>query len=115
MIQGDPLHGWYWRGPGYQSADEIHPELSSKPYLSVMVNAGPGTNGQPLLPRQRLLWLNGRHTIFGEVADEASKKVTLLLLGNRCTGISPGEGCRHFFNRHQENLILWCWERDPPG
>ncbi|QNV37785.1 peptidylprolyl isomerase [Rothia terrae] len=77
MIQGgDPL-GQGIGGPGYQFKDEIHPELSfNKPYLLAMANAGPGTNGsQFFITTVETPWLNGRHTIFGEVADENSKKV----------------------------------------
>ena len=77
MIQGgDPL-GQGFGGPGYQFEDEIHPELQfDKPYLLAMANAGPGTNGsQFFITTVQTPWLNGRHTIFGEVADEASKKV----------------------------------------
>ncbi|MBF0807353.1 MULTISPECIES: peptidylprolyl isomerase [Rothia] len=77
MIQGgDPL-GQGIGGPGYQFKDEIHPELSfNKPYLLAMANAGPGTNGsQFFITTVETPWLNGRHTIFGEVADEDSKKV----------------------------------------
>ena len=77
MIQGgDPL-GQGIGGPGYQFKDEIHPELSfNKPYLLAMANAGPGTNGsQFFITPVETPWLNGRHTIFGEVADEDSKKV----------------------------------------
>ncbi|WP_237236918.1 peptidylprolyl isomerase [Rothia nasimurium] len=77
MIQGgDPL-GQGIGGPGYQFKDEIHPELGfNKPYLLAMANAGPGTNGsQFFITTVETPWLNGRHTIFGEVADEDSKKV----------------------------------------
>ncbi|MDY6051039.1 MAG: peptidylprolyl isomerase [Rothia sp. (in: high G+C Gram-positive bacteria)] len=77
MIQGgDPL-GQGIGGPGYQFKDEIHPELSfNKPYLLAMANAGPGTNGsQFFITTVETPWLNGRHTIFGEVADEDSKEV----------------------------------------
>lgn len=77
MIQGgDPL-GQGIGGPGYQFKDEIHPELSfNKPYLLAMANAGPGTNGsQFFITTVETPWLNGRHTIFGEVTDEDSKKV----------------------------------------
>jgi peptidyl-prolyl cis-trans isomerase A (cyclophilin A) len=81
MLQGgDPL-GKGIGGPGYQFDDEIHPELNfNEPYILAMANAGiqggRGTNGSQFfittVPTQ---WLQGKHTIFGEVADEDSKRV----------------------------------------
>ena len=87
MIQGgDPL-GQGVGGPGYTFNDEISPELTfTEPYKLAMANAGlrrnaitgkaEGTNGsQFFITTDPTPWLQGKHTIFGEVADDASKAV----------------------------------------
>ena len=77
MIQGGCPLGSGTGGPGYTFKDEPHPELVfDKPYLLAMANAGPGTNGsQFFITVGATTWLNFKHTIFGEVADQASRDV----------------------------------------
>ena len=81
MIQGgDPL-GTGTGGPGYTFDDEIDPSLTfTQPYILAMANAGrrlgKGTNGsQFFITTAPTEWLQGKHTIFGEVADDASRQV----------------------------------------
>ncbi|MDI9901987.1 peptidylprolyl isomerase [Rhodococcus sp. IEGM 1409] len=77
MIQGGDPTGTGTGGPGYKFGDEFHPELQfDRSYLLAMANAGPGTNGsQFFITTGPTPHLNRRHTIFGEVLDDDSKKV----------------------------------------
>lgn len=81
MIQGGCPQGTGTGDPGYRFDDEIHPELVfDKPYLLAMANAGiqggKGTNGsQFFITLAPTTWLNRKHTIFGEVADDDSRAV----------------------------------------
>jgi peptidyl-prolyl cis-trans isomerase A (cyclophilin A) len=81
MIQGGCPLGNGRGGPGYQFDDEIDPARTfQEPYMLAMANAGVrlgrGTNGsQFFITVAPTPHLNGRHTIFGQVADAASRAV----------------------------------------
>jgi peptidyl-prolyl cis-trans isomerase A (cyclophilin A) len=92
MIQGGCPLGTGTGGPGYAFDDEIHPELVfSKPYLLAMANAGlrmgKGTNGsQFFITTGPTPHLQGKHTIFGEVADQPSRDVVDKITAVRTVG-----------------------------
>lgn len=77
MIQGGDPEGTGRGGPGYKFTDEFLDELKfDKPGYLAMANAGPETNGsQFFITHVPTDWLNGKHTIFGQVVDSASQDV----------------------------------------
>ena len=59
-------------GPGYEFEDECPPDGPTFNQVGrlAMANAGPGTNGsQFFVTVAETPWLNGKHTIFGQVTD----------------------------------------------
>ena len=72
MIQGGDPAGTGMGGPGYRFADECPPDGPTFNQVGrlAMANAGPGTNGsQFFVTLAETPWLNGKHTIFGQVTD----------------------------------------------
>jgi len=71
MAQGGCPLGTGTGGPGYQFDGEFSPTVThSKGGLLSMANAGPGTDGsQFFLTFVPTKWLDGKHTIFGEVVE----------------------------------------------
>lgn len=72
MIQGGDPEGRGTGGPGYRFEDETKgsPYKFNKPGILAMANAGPNTNGsQFFITVKETPWLNGNHTIFGEVTQ----------------------------------------------
>jgi len=69
VIQGGDPDGTGMGGPGFKFADEIVDSLvHDKKGILSMANSGPGTNGsQFFVTLKETPWLNGRHTVFGEI------------------------------------------------
>jgi cyclophilin family peptidyl-prolyl cis-trans isomerase len=69
MIQGGCPQGTGTGGPGYTFDDEINDHKLTRGALA-MANAGPNTNGSQffIVTAEQCPWLDGKHTVFGEVA-----------------------------------------------
>lgn len=78
---GDPT-GTGSGGPGYQFEDEFLGFIAfDRPGLLAMANSGPATNGsQFFITTAETPWLNGAHTIFGEVLEGQEEVVNNILL-----------------------------------
>jgi peptidyl-prolyl cis-trans isomerase B (cyclophilin B) len=70
MIQGGCPQGTGTGGPGYTFKDEINDHKVVRGALA-MANAGPNTNGSQffIVTVQSAEWLDGKHTVFGEVTE----------------------------------------------
>jgi peptidyl-prolyl cis-trans isomerase B (cyclophilin B) len=70
MIQGGCPLGTGTGGPGYTFADEINQHKVVRGALA-MANAGPDTNGSQffIVTADACPWLDGKHTVFGEVRE----------------------------------------------
>ncbi|XOV87628.1 MAG: peptidylprolyl isomerase [Pseudomonadota bacterium] len=85
MAQGGDPTGTGRAGPGYQYDGEFEAGLShDKPGLLSMANAGPGTDGSQFfitfVPTQ---YLDGKHTIFGEIVTGVAVLDELAERGSR--------------------------------
>ena len=107
MAQGGDPAGTGAGGPGYQFEDEVNNGLNfSKAGKLAMANAGPGTNGSQFfittLPTE---WLNGNHTIFGEVVSDDDLKVVKKLSNGDVMKKVVVEGDVDAFLKTQKNRV----------
>jgi len=73
---------------GEKFADENFKLTHDRPGLLSMANAGPNTNGSQFFVTTVVTsWLNGRHVVFGEVADSESMDIVKAL---EATGSGSG-------------------------
>jgi peptidyl-prolyl cis-trans isomerase B (cyclophilin B) len=70
MVQGGDPTGTGRGGPGYTFEDEFNEHKVVRGALA-MANAGPNTNGSQffIVTTDAAPWLDGKHTVFGEVTE----------------------------------------------
>ena len=78
MIQGGCPRGDGTGGPGYTFEDEFNAHKIVRGALA-MANAGPNTNGSQffLVTADACPWLDGKHTVFGQVTDDMDVVVAI--------------------------------------
>ena len=107
MAQGGDPTGTGAGGPGYRFEDEVNNGLNfSKAGKLAMANAGPGTNGsQFFITTVPTEWLNGNHTIFGEVVSDADLTVVKKLSNGDVMTKVVVEGDVDAFLKTQKNRV----------
>jgi peptidyl-prolyl cis-trans isomerase B (cyclophilin B) len=110
MIQGGDPTGTGTGGPGYKFDDEFVGDLRhDKPGVLSMANAGPGTNGsQFFITHMATPWLDGKHTVFGEVVGpEDQEVVNAIAKGDKITGVKVAGEIDALFGRAKKQLDSW--------
>lgn len=110
MIQGGCPRGTGTGGPGYKFDDECTPTLKhDKPGKLSMANAGPGTNGsQFFITHVPTPWLDGKHTIFGEVVGAADQAVVnAIKQGDSITSIDIEGDTTALFEQMANEIEGW--------
>jgi len=117
MIQGGCPLGSGTGNPGYQFDDEFHPDLKhDTPGVLSMANAGPGTNGsQFFITHIPTPWLDGKHTVFGNVIEgqsivdaiaqgDALDTVDIIAVGAEAESFKAVEAFRSFEGSRETRL-----------
>jgi peptidyl-prolyl cis-trans isomerase B (cyclophilin B) len=110
MIQGGCPIGDGRGGPGYRFKDEFSADLRhTKAGVLSMANSGPGTNGsQFFITHVATPWLDGKHTIFGEVVDEQDQKVVNSVGGgDKIDSIVIEGDYSKLAEEHKDQLNAW--------
>ncbi|MDH5559474.1 MAG: peptidylprolyl isomerase [Deltaproteobacteria bacterium] len=115
MVQGGCPIGNGTGGPGYQFEDEFEGGMKhSKPGILSMANAGADTNGsQFFITHVPTEWLDGNHTVFGEVVgDEDMRVVNSINQGDRIESVSLDGDLVPLMEKSQKRIEDWNFVLD---
>ncbi len=118
MIQGGCPDGSGMGGPGYRFEDECTPALKhDAPGKLSMANAGPGTNGsQFFITHVPTPWLDGKHTVFGEVLSaEDQAVVDAIAQGDRIRKVTIEGDADALLEAQAERVAEWNRTLDARG
>ena len=105
MIQGGDPQGTGTGGPGYKFEDEKGGLTKfDKPGIFAMANSGPDSNGsQFFITHVPTPWLNGKHTIFGQVT-KGQDVVLKVTQGDTIKGIDVLDPTAPLFAAQKERV-----------
>ena len=109
MIQGGCPEGSGRGGPGYRFEDETNNGVRHERGVLSMANAGPNTNGsQFFITHVATPWLDGKHTVFGEVVGADDQKVVDAIKGgDTIESITIDGDTAPLFEKEKDRLAQW--------
>ena len=110
MIQGGCPRGTGTGGPGYNFKDEFDATLRhNRPGILSMANSGPNSNGsQFFITHVPTPWLDGKHSVFGEVGSAADQKVVNAIRnGDVMESITIDGDTTDLFTQTKDYLDKW--------
>lgn len=110
MVQGGCPLGSGTGGPGYRFEDECREDLRhEKPGVLSMANAGPGTNGsQFFITHVPTPWLDGKHTVFGEVCSQEDQDVVnSIVQGDKMTALTIEGDPAPLLEAQKDRVAQW--------